>query len=71
MDMEPQDFDHQPGRRMQIGGTLALGLGILLFIFLPEPAPGSALEVHRISYAFIAVGLFGVVVGTIGRKFLP
>jgi hypothetical protein len=68
--MEPQNFDRQPGRRMQIGGALALGIGILLLIFLPPPAPGAPVDVHRISYAFIAVGMFCMVAGTIGRKLL-
>ena len=68
--MVPQDFDRQPGRRMQVGGALALGIGILLWIFLPAPSPGSPVDVHRISYAFIAVGVLGLVAGTIGRKLL-
>ena len=69
--MEPENFDRQPGRRMQIGGVLALGIGLLLLIFLPVPPPGSPVDVRRISYAFIAVGVIGVVGGTIGRKLLP
>jgi hypothetical protein len=68
--MEPQNFERQPGRRMQVGGALALGLGILLLIFLPASSPGAPINVHRISYAFIAIGLFGIVAGTIGRKLL-
>ncbi len=68
--MEPQDFDRQPGRRAQIGGLLALGIGLLLLVVLPKPAPGAPIDVHRISYAFIAVGVFCIAVGTIGRKLL-
>jgi hypothetical protein len=66
--MEPQNWDRQPGRRSQIGGALALAIGILLWIFLPVPPPGSPVDFHRVSYAFIAVGILGIAVGTIGRK---
>ncbi|MGA2905109.1 MAG: hypothetical protein ABSD98_14845 [Candidatus Korobacteraceae bacterium] len=65
--MEPSDFDRQPGRRAQIGGALAAGIGILLLIFLPAPPPGSPLDVHRIGYAFLVVGIFCIAAGTIGR----
>ena len=68
--MEPQSFDRQPGRRMQIGGALALAIGIMLLIFLPVPAPGAPVDLHRISYVFIAVGVLGLVAGTVGRKLL-
>jgi hypothetical protein len=68
--MEPENFDRQPGRRAQIGGALAAGIGILLLIFSPAPPPGSPIDVHRIGWAFLAVGIFGIVAGTIGRKLL-
>jgi hypothetical protein len=68
--MERENFDRQPGRRMQVGGALALAIGILLLIFLPVPAPGAPVDLHRISYVFIAVGVFGIAAGTIGRKLL-
>jgi len=32
------------------------------------PPPGSPVDFHRMSYAFIAVGILGIAVGTIGRK---
>ena len=66
--MEPQDFDRQPGRRLQIGGAVAAGIGILLLIFLKAPPPGSPVDVHRIGWAFLVVGIFGIAAGTIGRK---
>jgi len=66
--MEPQNFDRQPGRRLQVGGALAAGIGIVLLIFLHAPPPGSPVDVHRIGWAFLAVGIFGMVAGTIGRK---
>ncbi len=68
--MEPYRFDRQPGRRAQVGGALAIGIGILLLVFLPTPAPGSPVDVHRIGWAFLGVGIFCLVAGTIGRKLL-
>jgi hypothetical protein len=66
--MEPTNFDREPGRRLQIGGALAAGIGILLLIFLHAPPPGPAVDVRRIAWAFLAVGIFGIAAGTIGRK---
>jgi len=67
---EPYWFDRQPGRRLQVGGALALGIGILLLIFVPHSAPGSHVDRHNIGWAFIVVGIFGLLTGTIGRKLL-
>jgi len=68
--MEPEEFDRQPGRRLQIGGALATGIGILLLIFLHAPPPGSPVDVHKIGWAFLFVGIFCLVAGTVGRKLL-
>jgi hypothetical protein len=68
--MEPENFDRQPGRRLQVGGGLATGIGILLLIFLHAPPPGSPVDIHKIGWAFLTVGIFGVAAGTIGRLFL-
>jgi hypothetical protein len=66
--MEPENFDRQPGRRLQVGGALATGIGVLLLIFLHAPAPGAPVDVHRIGWAFLVVGIFCLVAGTVGRK---
>jgi len=68
--MEPYQFDRQPGIRAQVGGALAIGLGILMLIFLPHLAPGSPVDVHRIGWAFLGVGIFCLVAGTIARMLL-
>ena len=66
--MEPYRFDRQPGRRAQVGGVLAIGIGILLLILLPRPAPESPIDVHRIGWAFLGVGVFCLAAGTIVPK---
>lgn len=68
--MESEQFDRQPGRRLQVGGAMAAGIGILLLIFLQAPPPGSPVDVHRIGWAFLVVGILGTGIGTIGRKLL-
>ena len=68
--MEPSDFDRQPGRRLQVGGALSLGIGILLLIFLHAPPPGSPVDAHMIGWAFVIVGVFCLVAGSVGRKLL-
>jgi hypothetical protein len=68
--MEPSEFDRQPGRRLQVGGALALGIGFLLLIFVHKPPPGSPVDVHMIGWAFVIVGAFCLLAGTVGRKLL-
>src|SRR5215467_5946471 len=68
--MEPQqNWDREPGRRSQLGGVIAVAIGILLWIFLPVPPPGSPVDFHRMSYACIAVGILGIAVGTVAANF--
>ncbi len=68
--MEPSQFDRQPGRKLQIGGALALALGVILLIALHAPRPGSPVDIHPIGWAFVVVGAFCLAAGTIGRKLL-
>jgi hypothetical protein len=68
--MEPENFDRQPGRRLQVGGALAAGIGLLLLIFLHAPPASSPVDIHRIGWAFLAVGIFCIAAGSIGRLFL-
>ena len=68
--MEPSEFDRQPGRRLKVGGALAFGIGVLLLIFLHKPPAGSPVEVHMVGWAFVVVGAFYLLAGTIGRKLL-
>jgi len=55
------------GRRSQVGGALAVFIGILWLVFVP-PAPVRApVDLHRGGLAFLVVGIFGAAVGSLGR----
>jgi hypothetical protein len=66
--MESNSFDRQPGRRAQVGGALAIGIGILMLICLPHATPDSPIDLHRIGWPVVVIGAFCVIAGTIGRK---
>ncbi len=66
--MEPSQFDRQPGRRAQVGGALAIGIGILLLICLPHAMPDFPVDLHKIGWPFVVVGVFCLIAGTIGRR---
>jgi hypothetical protein len=55
------------GRRSQIGGGLAVFLGVLLFLATPPAPPGAPVDIHKMAMLFIAVGIFGIAVGTFAR----
>jgi hypothetical protein len=55
------------GRRSQVGGALAVFIGILWLVFVPPAAAGALVDVHRGGLAFLVVGIFGIAVGSLGR----
>ena len=55
------------GRRSQVGGGLAVFIGILWLVFVPPAAPGALVDLRRGGMAFLVVGIFGLAVGTLGR----
>ena len=54
------------GRNSQVGGGLAVFIGILLLVFVP-PAPHGMPDLHRMATVFIAIGTFLIAVGTFAR----
>jgi len=62
-------FDQEPGRRSQIGGGLAAFIGLVWLVAVPPASAGALVDVHKIGWAFLAVGIFGLVVGTLFRWF--
>jgi hypothetical protein len=72
--MNPGDSDNtqgsKVGRKAQVGGALAVFIGILLLFFGPSATPGVPLNPHGLAYLFIGLGIFLVVVGTVARIIL-
>ena len=61
--------DQEPGRRAQIGGGLAAFIGIVWLIAVRPAPPGAPVDIHKMGWAFLVVGIFGLAIGTLGRWF--
>jgi hypothetical protein len=55
------------GRRAQVGGGLAVFIGLIWLMFVSPAPPGALVDWHRGGLAFLAVGIFGLAIGTFGR----
>jgi hypothetical protein len=53
------------GRKAQVGGSIAVLIGVLLRLFGPSATPGVPLNPHGLAYLFIGLGIFLILVGTI------
>ncbi len=62
-------FDQELGRRSQIGGGLAAFIGVLWLVFVLSAPPGAPVDIHKAGWAFLVVGIFGLIAGTLGRWF--
>lgn len=58
------------GRKAQVGGGIAILMGVLLLVFGPSATPGVPLNPHGLAHLFIGFGIFLVLVGTIARMIL-
>ncbi len=71
--MDPEESDSQAvarsrvGRKAQVGGGLAMFIGLLLLFFLPPTPPGIPIDLHPMAWLFIAIGAFLVAAGTFAR----
>lgn len=61
----PITFDQEPGRRPQIGGGLAAFIGIVWLVGVKPAPPGALVDAHKIAWAFLVVGILGLVAGTL------
>jgi hypothetical protein len=57
------------GLRPQVGGGLAIFIGVLLFAFYPNVQAGAPINLHQMARLFIGIGVFLVVADTIARLF--
>jgi hypothetical protein len=71
MDYEDPERDEPeispPGRRAQVGGGIAVFLGVLLLLFLPSGRPGAALDLQGMARIFVVIGVLLFAVGTWAR----
>jgi hypothetical protein len=57
------------GRKPQVGGGLAVFVGVLLLVFFPAVPPGAALDLHQMAKLFIVIGVLLIAGGTFARWF--
>jgi hypothetical protein len=57
------------GLRSQVGGGLAVFIGLVLFAFYPNIPADAAVNLHQMAGLFIGVGLLALAAGTIARIF--
>ena len=71
--MRSDDFElggttrYPVGLKAQVGGGIAIFLGVLLLVFLPVKPPGPGLDLHQMAKVFIGIGVFLLAAGTVGR----
>ena len=55
------------GRKAQVGGGLAVFLGVLLLVFFPSVPPGSGLDLHQMARVFLVIGVLLFAAGSFIR----
>jgi Kef-type K+ transport system membrane component KefB len=55
------------GRKAQVGGGLAMIIGVILLAGTPRAAPGAGVDVHQMALIFIAFGIFLAAAGCFAR----
>jgi len=54
------------GRKPQVGGAIAIFLGVLLLAFIPA-SPAAKPDIHQMARVFIGIGILLIAVGTLSR----
>lgn len=54
------------GRKQQVGGAIAIFLGVLLLTFVPA-VPAARPDIHQMARIFIGIGILLIAVGTFSR----
>ena len=57
------------GRKPQVGGALAILIGVLMWFATPAGHPGDPINLHHLAALFLIVGAALLVVGTVFRWF--
>jgi hypothetical protein len=71
--VDPEESDSESlardrlGRKPQVGGGLAVFIGVLQLLFFPSVPPGAPLNLHQMAIIFILIGVLLIAVGTFAR----
>ena len=55
------------GRRSQIGGALAIFLGVLLLVATPAATQDAPVNVHQMATILVVIGVLALAAGTFAR----
>lgn len=55
------------GRRAQVGGGLAMIIGVILLAVTARAVPGAGVDIHQMALIFIAFGIFLAAAGCFAR----
>lgn len=61
-------YRYPTGMKAQIGGGLAIVIGVLLLVFFPIVPPGPGLDLHQMARVFIGIGIVLLAAGTLARR---
>jgi uncharacterized membrane protein YczE len=73
--VDPEESDSESlakdrlGRKPQVGGGLAVFIGVLLLLFFPSVPLGAPLNLHQMAIIFILIGASLIAVGTFARLY--
>jgi hypothetical protein len=69
-DLKYGDSPQNPvGMRAQVGGGLAIFIGVVLFVFYPHVAADAPINLHQMAGLFIGIGILLLAIGTLARMF--
>jgi hypothetical protein len=61
---------YPPGMKAQVGGGLAVLLGLLLLVFFPEQPSGATPDLHSMARISIGIGVLLIAAGSAARWYL-
>lgn len=68
--MDSSELSPYPvGMKAQVGGGLAVFIGVLLLVFTPSVPPHPGLDIHQMARVFIGIGVFLLALGTLARRY--
>jgi hypothetical protein len=69
-DLNSEGLSRRPvGLKSQVGGGVAMFVGMLLFVFFPNVPPDASINLHQMAQLFIVLGGFAFGFGTLVRAY--